>query len=212
MLTTSLLLAAASSSLELAPPAQASAPTTTSAFGYSFVQLGYARTDIDGFDDEADGLGVSVAYSVAPQVFVFAGLGFSTVGVYIIDLGTGDIVGEDDLESTTISAGVGFHHALAPRTDFVADVAIGRVEVDVDAIGYSDSTTVWGVEAGIRHLVDEKFEVNGFLVLTDGSDIDSELGVALGGRFYATPQFSVGVGLGLFEDSNSIGLNVRFQW
>ncbi len=212
MLTTSLLLATLPNLVEpnfQSSPQQTEAP---SAFSYSFVQAGFTRTDIDGFDDEADGLSFQVSHSVAPQVFLFGGVGFSAVGVYIVDLGSGQIIGEDDLETTTISGGVGFHHPVGPQTDFVADLAIASVDIDVDAIGFSDSTTIWAVEAGIRHLLDPKVEVNAAASLQDGSEIDSQFGAALGARFYATPKVSIGAGLGVFDDSTSIGLSVRFQW
>lgn len=186
--------------------------TSQSAFSYSYLQVGFSRTDIDGFDDDADGFSFLGSYSVSPQFFAFAGAGFSSVGVYIVDLGSGTIIGEDDLESTTIQAGFGFHQAIAVRTDFVADFAIGRVEADVNAIDYSDSTTIWAIEAGLRHMLVDQLELNGALVFHDGNDVDSEFGAALGARFYATPQLSVGLGFAAFDESNSLGLSLRYQW
>jgi len=105
-------------------------------FSYTFAELGFTTTDIDGFDDDAD------TYYLAASL----GLGiFQIVAAYEntdFDIG--------DSRSDTFRLGAGAHFGLTPRVDLQGDISWLFSDVSSDIGALDDSSNGYEIRGGLR--------------------------------------------------------------
>ena len=131
----------------------AAAPFAASAgeLSYTFVEAGYARTDIDDLGD-GDGFGVNGSLALNDMFHVFGGYSQQQQEESGVEV---------DLDQFRI--GLGYNHAASDRTDILLRVAYERAESDV---GIVDVGTINGeadgysLEVGARSMLTENLEVS----------------------------------------------------
>lgn len=164
-------------------------------FSYNFAQVTYDDLEysigsgvvtIDG-----DGFAVSGAFEITPDLFISA------------DYKTYDMVAGINLDIWDI--GMGYHRSLNAKTDFVAGLAMGNIE-----ISFLDFDTL-SLYAGVRHQLNDKFELGGTITYIDydGNDSDTRFGANV---LYAFKNDLSGVFALEFGDVDVISLGARFEF
>jgi Outer membrane protein beta-barrel domain len=104
----------------------------------------------------------------------------------------------DSLKFTPTGIGVGYHTALGGTVDFVGKASYDRVKLHIGLGGIGSGSTTesgWGLSAGLRGMVGEKVEWSSALKYRDVGDLQSIVSFSIGGRYYFTPAFGVGLDL-----------------
>ena len=129
---------------------------------YSYVELDYNRASIDGLDADPDGFTLKGSAAVGEQFYLFGSYFSGSDSIEGLDL---------DYDQTQL--GLGYHHALSDRSDFLAEISYMNAKVavedfDVDGDGYR-------VSVGFRGLMADNFE--GYIKgnWDDGSDVDGDI-------------------------------------
>jgi hypothetical protein len=163
---------------------------------YSFVELDWAQTDIDGTSDNADGFTLRGSVGFAEHYFAFA------------DYSNQD-VSSVDIDSYTV--GLGGHYGLTGNLDLVGRAGWFKVKVGDPGGNFDDDGYL--VSAGLRGKVGDSVELEGSVIYTDlgGSGGDSTA-LAVGGRYYFTRNFAVGAEYQQSDDSSTILAGARYSF
>lgn len=141
-------------------------------FSYNLLEGSYVFADQGSAD--ADGFGIKGSWELAPTIHVFGGMQNLSV----------DGGGSFD----TITLGVGLNW---PLTDTVDVIGAASYE-SVNPPAFS-SESGFGVSAGLRGLVAERFELNGSIKYSDIGDFGDGITFTAGARYYFTDNFAAGV-------------------
>jgi hypothetical protein len=162
---------------------------------YTYGEIGYVNADFDDIDEDGDGYGLGGSYALHRNVHLLA-------GYQDIDLG-----GNNDYNSLLL--GVGANFALRPGLDAVGRVAWINAEVDVGPINEDDDG--YGLEAGVRMMINPQLELNGFARYVDvGSEDDTSL--VIGGLYEIARNVAVGADLEFSDDVTSFFLKARLYF
>lgn len=163
---------------------------------YSFVDLGYVETDIDGLGPTADGFALRGSIGFAEHYFAFAEYSSQSVsGV--------------DLDQTTV--GLGGHYGLSDKLDLVGRT--GWFKAKASGFGVSFDDDGYLVSAGLRGKVGESVELEGSVIYTDlGGSGGDDTAVAVGGRYFFTRNFAVGAEYQKGSDASTILAGVRYSF
>ena len=160
---------------------------------YSYVDLGYAQTDIDGVSSSADGFGLRGSIGFAQNWFAFADYVAESVSGIDID---------------TLSVGVGAHYGFTENLDLVGRV--GYFEVNLDAGGgLNADDNGFLLDAGLRGRVGDAVELEGGVHYTDLSDGGDDTALFVGGRFHFNKTWALGAEYESGDDASSIFAYVR---
>ncbi|HLG52923.1 MAG TPA: porin [Steroidobacteraceae bacterium] len=162
---------------------------------YSYLDLGYVETDIDGVGPTADGFGVRGSVGVAKNFFVFAD--YSDQEVANIDV-------------EQIAAGLGGHYGLSDNLDLVGRV--GWAKAKVSGFGGAVDDDGYLVAAGLRSRLGENVELEGSVIHTDFGGGSDDTALAVGGRYYFSKTFAVGAEYQTSDDVSSIMAGVRVSF
>ena len=192
----------------------AAAPFAASAgeLSYTFVEAGYAQTDIDDLGD-GDGFGINGSLELNDMFHVFGGYSQQQQDESGVEV---------DLDQFRI--GLGYNHAASDRTDILLRVAYERAEFDVgmDNVSVDASADGYSLEVGARSMLTENLEVSvmggytdagnaeveGFSVDLDESE-DDELYARIGAQVKFNPTWGL-VGEGRFsENAQQLFVGVR---
>ena len=115
---------------------------------YTYVEGGYAATDIDQTDIDADGFAVGGSAAIAPNFHVFGSFSRQEL----------DTSGNFDFDQWRV--GVGYNHEINPRVDLLTRVAYERFETggDFDTVGGDIEFDGYSVEAGVRGALTRNLE------------------------------------------------------
>jgi len=171
---------------------------------WTFVQGAYGIGDGGGGNNSDTNL-----YELAGSV------GFADMWHIAADYQDGEYFGSD-FDAYTLYVGV--NPNIGDGTDLFVDLFYGNY--DEDFIGGSSSDQdLWGLQAGVRHMITERFEGNVTIHYADvdqaqgsgGSSFD-DVGVEVGGQFN-WGAFSSGLSANV-TDETVVKLNVRwsFDW
>lgn len=169
---------------------------------YTYVTAGYLNTEIDdegflGEDPDGDGFAIGGSVAVTDMVHLFAGYSISELEVFSVDV-----------DYDTLNVGLGVNYPIADQVDLVGRISFVEVEFDVDGFGSEDESG-YGLSAGVRAMVTEQLEVNGFVNYLDlGSDADDTT-VAIGALYNFTEMFAAGIGAEFGGDIRTISAGVR---
>ncbi|MEX0734012.1 MAG: porin [Steroidobacteraceae bacterium] len=162
---------------------------------YSYIDLGYVETDIDN-GPTADGFGVRGSVGFAENFFVFGE--YSNQDVQGVDL-------------DQFAVGLGGHLGLTEKLDLVGRV--GYIDAEVSAGGFSVSVDGYLVSAGLRGQVAEDFELEGHVIHRDLGDAGGDdTAFSIGGRYFFTDQFALGLEYETSNDANTIFVGGRFSF
>ncbi len=164
-------------------------------FSYNYAQVSYdditfsigsGVVDIDG-----DGFAVSGAFEITPDLFISA------------DYKTYDLIAGLDLDIWNI--GIGYHRSVNAKTDFVAGLEIGNLEISILDLD------IWSAYAGVRHQLNGKVELGGQVkyVDYDGNDSDTRFGANV---LYKFKKDLSGIFALEFGDADVISIGARFEF
>ena len=175
--------------LTLAAPAIADGPN------YNYIEGSYQRVTLDdGFIDiDGDGFGIGGSVGIADNWQLIGGYNSTD-----FDFGI-------DLDQLLI--GGGFHTALTPNTDFVANLAY--IRLDASALGQSFDDDGYAASIGVRSMVSDKFELAGFVQYADLSDSGNDTSVRGEAWYSFTQSFAVGLNVGTADDVLTYGIGAR---
>lgn len=167
---------------------------------YSYAELGYVDTELDGprFDVDGDGFALRGSLAVHPNFFVFAS--YEDLGY---DFG---------VDRTILQVGGGGHWPLSNKLDIVGHVGIVKAETEFDPIGIDEDDDGFLLGARVRGVVAPKFELEGGFDYRDLDDAGDDTMVVLEGRYFFIEQLAGGLSLAIGDDVTSIGLNARWTF
>ncbi len=182
------------------------APAIASAndISYSYVDGGLAL--YPDFEDQTFiGIDATGSFAVTPDIFVFGGLKYLT----------------DDLDLTAIHVGGGYRFEVAPATDIWGGLTIEYQEIEFtgrscDIFGNCTSRTVsfddtsLGIRGGLRHRLNEDFEVGGSARIVTG-DLDY-FGISGYGQYFLNQNLGVIGEVDLYDGELGLIGKVRFNF
>jgi hypothetical protein len=161
---------------------------------YSYVDLGYVETDLDGLPS-ADGFGIRGSVGFAENWFVF--------GEYT----------NQDLEGVDIdqfAVGLGGHYGLTDSMDLTG--RFGYVDAEASAGGFSASVDGYLVSAGLRGAIGDSFELEGRVDYIDLGNAGDDTSLAVGGRYFFTDAFAVGAEIASSDDADTYMVGIRWSF
>jgi hypothetical protein len=167
---------------------------------YSYAELGYVDTklDGDGFDVDGDGFALRGSLAVHPNFFVFANY---------VDLGY-----DFDIDTSLLEVGGGAHWPLSGQVDIIGRVGIAKAGLDVDRAGIDVDDDGFMLGARVRGVVAPKFELEGGFDYHDLDDAGDDTTIVLEGRYFFMEQLAGGLSVAIGDDVTSLGLNARWTF
>lgn len=163
---------------------------------YSYVELGWNELDLDDTVD-GDGLGLRGSIGFAENFFAFA------------DYSMFEFPGNVDLELYTV--GIGAHIDMTENMDLVGRIGYANADAEVGGTGFPDDSG-YLVSAGVRGRVMDGLELEGGVVHVDfGNDAD-DTALSLGGRYFFTENFAVGLDAQFGDTLDTIFAGVRYAF
>lgn len=166
-------------------------------FSYSYLEGGYAETDFDDFDEDADGWALGGSLEITPQVFMFAGYG---------DLSAGPV----DFESYNVGGGNAW--SISPTADLYGTISYVKAEAEADGFGFSADDDGYGLGVGIRYRVADPFELEAAINYVDLSDSGDDTSFGIAGRWYFVEQLALGLGIDFSDDAETYGVSLRWEF
>jgi Ax21 family sulfation-dependent quorum factor len=143
-----------------------------SELSYNFIELDYAKLNIDGAgsDFDPDGFGLKGSFAFGEQFYGF--------GSYL--RGSEEVSGVDfDIDQTQL--GLGYRHGVSDSADFIAELSWLNDSVDIEGFGDADANG-GRLSAGFRGAMAENFEGYAKANYTDGGDFDGDFSGTLGAQ------------------------------
>lgn len=173
-------------------------------FNYNYIQGDIVGSEIRGSGDSTsgEGFGINGSAELGPGWTAFFGIErtrYSETGA--------------TLKFTPVTIGVGFHAPISPTVDVVAGASFERVKLNAALSGFGSGSTSengWGLGAGLRGMVGEKVQWGGDIKYRDVGDLKGILAISVGGRYYFTPVFGVGLELSTDRyDKDALGTTLK---
>jgi Ax21 family sulfation-dependent quorum factor len=152
-----------------------------SELSYNFVELDYARLNVDGAgaDFNPTGFGLKGSFAFGDKFYGF--------GSYL--RGSDDVSGTDvDLDQTQL--GLGYRHAVSDSADFIGELSWIDQGVDIEGLG-SDNASGGRLSAGFRGQLAKNFEGYAKANYTDGGDFSGDFSGTLGAQVKFNPTWGV---------------------
>ena len=165
---------------------------------YSYAELGYVDTELDGdgIDVDGDGFALRGSLAVHPNFFVFAGYQ--------------DLSFDFGVDASLLEVGGGGHWPLTDKVDIVGKLGIVKAELEVGRFDADDDGFLLG--ARVRGVVAPKFELEGGFDYRDLDEAGDDTTIVLEGRYFFIEQLSGGLSVSIGDDITSLGLNVRLTF
>ncbi len=159
---------------------------------YNYVEASYVNSDIDGIDD-GDGFGIAGSAVVGANICIFGE--YSTVGF------------SGGVDFDVIKAGIGYKSANSGTTDVNLSVFFANAEIgSIDENGY-------GLDATLRSMVSNEFELNGGITYIDfGGGFDDETSIHVGGVYSFNTSFAVVGDIDFGDDITTFSIGGRFYF
>jgi hypothetical protein len=165
---------------------------------YTYAELGYVDTELDGdgFDVDGDGFGLRGSLAINQTFFVFA-------GYESLDF-------DFDVDLSTLEVGGGARWPLSDKVDLVGRLGIVKAEADFGDFDADDDGFLLG--GRVRGTVAPKFELEGGFDYRDLDDAGDDTTIVLAGRYFFIENVAGGVSVSIGDDVTSLGLNVRMTF
>jgi len=163
---------------------------------YSFIELGYINTEIDDFDVDGDGLGVRGSLAFTDLLHGFAA--FSD----------GELDGGIDVQQ--IEVGLGLNWPISSSVDLIGAVSYVDAKVDTPIGNFSDDGIA--LTGAVRGRIAEQFELRGGLKYVEFDEGGSDTAFEVGGRYYFTEMFALGLDASFDDDGTTWILGGRFDF
>ena len=173
----------------------AAAPIAAQAedMSYSFIDLGYAETNLDG-GPTGDGFGARGSIGFAENFFGFADYLTQDFGLQDIDI---------------YSIGLGGHMDLSDSVDLVGRVGYLSANASNDGASAEDG---FMASAGVRARPAQQFELEGNVIYRDLGGGADDTAVAVGARYFFTDMFAVGAEYEMSDDADTWFAGVRLSF
>lgn len=166
-------------------------------FDYSYVELGYVKSEIDDLDIDGDGLGLRGSYEFTENFHAFAAYA--------------DQDFDFDVSATTLEVGAGLAWPVNPNMDIVGTVSYIKGEIEIPSFGeFEDDGFALGV--GLRARVVEKLELTGGLKHASFDESGNDTTFGAGARYFFTNMFAAGVDLDFDDDGTTWMLGGRLSF
>ncbi len=171
---------------------------------YSYADLAYMTTDIDGVDEDLDGFALRGSFEITDQVFMF--------GSYTDQSAES---GGADVDYTTFTLGGGYAWPLSDSADLYGKLGYTSAEVDVSVPGFGglsvdDDGFLLGM--GVRGRVAQQFELEGAVNYFDYSESGSDTSLGAAARWFFTDQFSAFAEGEFGDDVSTYGIGMRWNF
>jgi len=164
---------------------------------YNYVEASYVNSDIDGVDD-GDGFGIAGSAEVGTNIFIFGE--YSTVGF------------SGGVDFDVIKAGLGYKSAISGTTDVNLSVFFANAEIDAGILGSIDESG-YGLDATLRSMVSNEFELNGGITYIDfGGAFDDETSIHVGGVYSFNTSFAVVGDIDFGDDITTFSIGGRLYF
>lgn len=171
---------------------------------YTYADLGYVTTDIDGVDKDLDGFLLRGSLEIADNWFLYARYIDESVSVRGVDF-----------DFQQYSVGGGYAWPFAENMDLYGKLGYTKAEVDVENFGFGDADVDddgYELGVGLRarpvDIVELEAAIN-YVDLSDSGD-DTSLGVAA--RWFITEAVALGVEGEFADDADTLGVGFRWQF
>lgn len=183
--------------LALAALLPISAQAADAPLSYSFIELDYSRASIDDVDANPDGFTLQGSVELGSQFYLF--------GSYF--KGSDSVEGLD-LDYDQKQVGLGFHHAINERADFLAEISYLDASVDVEDLVSADGDG-YRASVGVRGLMADNFEGYAKANWTDGGDVDGDFSGTLGAQYKINATWGITAEAEFGNDASIYGIGVR---
>lgn len=165
-------------------------------FSYDYLEGGIGEmTDVG----DADGISAGIAHSLTPQYGLIGSLGF-------VDYNAGN--------GFVLRGGGLLHHPLQKNLDLVATGELVYSDYDVNWPFWgtrSDNDIGIAAGVGLRYAVQDNFQLEGKLTITEVDPYDDGLGILLGARYFIDRKLSLAGGIGSDAEFDGLWLGIRYQ-
>ena len=171
---------------------------------YTYVELGYVTTDLDGVGKDLDGFVLRGSFEVADNFFLYARYLDQSVSVAGIDF-----------DAQQYGIGGGFAWSFADNMDLYGRVGYTEVELDVSgggSGGFDLDDDGYELGVGIRARPLELLELEGVVNYVDLSDSGDDTSYGVAGRWFITDTFALGVEGEFADDADTYGVGFRLQF
>jgi opacity protein-like surface antigen len=180
-------------------PLAAGAQSAGSSISYSFADLAYVTTDVDGVSKDLDGWLLRGSFEPVENLFVYGRYADQSVSF-----------AGGDVDTQTWALGVGYAFPLADRVDLYgkagyinADGSAGPIDLNDD--GYE-------IGAGLRARPLDPLELEGSVTYQDLSDAGDDTVLGIGARWYIADQFAMGLEGEFSDDADTYGIGFRWAF
>ena len=159
---------------------------------YTYVQGGYTTTNTDSGD--AQGWGVSGSAALNPNFHLFGDW-------------SNQEIDDTDVDFDQWRVGVGYNHAISPRTDLLTRVAYEKFDAGdgLDSDGYS-------VEAGVRGAMTPMLEGYALAGYEDGDEFDGDFYGRLGAQLKFNTNWGVAADVKVADGDTQWFVGPRLTW
>ena len=180
--------------------------TTAHAEGidYTYVELGYVTTDLDGIGTDLDGFVLRGSFEVTDNWFLYARY-----------LDQGVSVGGVDFDAKQYGLGGGYAWSFADNMDLYGRIGYTEVELDASGGGFggvSVDDDGYELGVGIRARPTELLELEGAVNYVDLSDAGDDTSFGVAARWFITDVFALGVEGEFADDAETYGVALRLQF
>lgn len=183
-----------------------STPAIAENFSYSYLQVGYSTGDVNvgGLKVDSSGLAFSASAPINDTLYVVGGYANQELSL-----------GNLSVDGDSFNIGVGARTSINQNTDLTT--TLSYVSTETNVYGLVDKATGYELDFGVRHKVNDSFELlGGFGFTSAGSPKINTTSVSIGGRYKVNNNLSVGAGYSYAtnEDADARGIVVatRFEF
>jgi hypothetical protein len=162
---------------------------------YTYVEGGYLNVDYDDIDVDGDGLFLGGSYALHKNVHLLA------------EYQDADLDG--DADANALLLGVGANLPLRPGLDFVG--RLRWINQEIEYGNQSNDEDGYGLEAGIRAMINPQLELDGSIKYVDIDDED-DTSFVIGGLYELTSSFALGGDIELSDDYTAFFLKARYYF
>jgi hypothetical protein len=156
-------------------------------FNYSYLDLGYVKSELDDYNVNGDGYALRGSYEITPRVHAFAGYT--------------DLDYDFGVNATTMELGAGYAWPMSPTLDVIGTASYLHADVKASGLGSADDSGL-GLGVGVRGRVLNVVELTGGVQYVDFDKSGNDTALNAGGRYYFTNRFAAGLDMS-FDDAGT---------